>query len=511
MSPALILSLIAGYFTLLLLISYRTSRNSDNATFFLGNRKSPWFLVAFGMIGASLSGATFISVPGWVASQSWHYYQIVLGYIGGYFIIAHVLMPIYYRLRLTSIYGYLQDRLGFWSYKTGAAFFLLSRTAGASCRLFLVAMVLHLFIFQQWNVPFAITVLTTIVLIWIYTFRGGIKTIVWTDTLQTAFMLIAMILTIVLIGKELGWGFGEMVNQVASSSMSNIFDWDPNSSTFFPKALLAGVFIAATMTGLDQDMMQKNLSCRNLKEGQRNIHWQAILFPLVNVFFLSLGVLLYLFASIKYQAIAGAPAPDVSTQMNALGDAVGVQYGGSDDLFPLLALQYLSPVVGAFFVIGLIAAAYSSADSALTSLTTSFCVDFLGMTEQGNRKMTRYTVHVAVSLVLLGMILVLKAADNRTVIDLIFKFASYTYGPLLGLFSFGIFTNRRVTDKFVPIICLLAPTLCYFLQTYSPDILGGYQIGYELLVINGLLTFFGLLIVSKPGRLLPSGSDDSTL
>ena len=505
MTPSLILSLIAAYFALLLVVAWFTSRRSDNATFFLGNRKSPWYLVAYGMLGASLSGVTFISIPGWVGTSQWHYYQIVLGYIAGYFIIGHVLMPVYYRLRVTSIYTFLHERLGFWSYKTGAAFFLLSKVVGASFRLFLVAMVLQVFVFDAWNVPFEVTVFVTILLIWLYTFRGGIKTIVWTDTLQTTFMLSAMILSIILIGKELGWGFTDMIAHVAQSPMSDIFDWKVASPSFFPKHFIAGAFIAATMTGLDQDQMQKNLSCRNLKEAQRNIHWQVFLFPIANLFFLSLGVLMYAFAAVKYSALGSGV--DVHAGMSFLGSEIGVNYRGTDDVYPMLALKFLSPVVGVLFVIGLIAAAYSSADSALTALTTSFCVDFLGMSEQHDERRKRYLVHIGASLVLMGTIMLFKLIDNRTVIDQIFTFASYTYGPLLGVFSFGIFTKRNVVDRLVPIICIMAPIICYLLQMYSADLFGGYKIGYELLVINGMLTFLGLLAISRPqSSLIPETS-----
>lgn len=513
MSGSTILWVLIGYFSLLLVISLITSRKATNATFFQGNRQSHWFLVAFGMVGASLSGVTFISVPGWVGTTHWHYYQMVLGYIVGYILIAQVLLPIYYKLELTSIYTYLRDRLGHYAYKTGAFYFLLSRTLGAAFRLFLVAGVLQLFVFDELQVPFWLTVTITLGLIWVYTFRGGIRTIVFTDTLQTALMLLATFLTIALIGQELDMGIGGMASLVANSGFSEVFNWNWQDSTFFPKHFIGGALVAATMTGLDQDMMQKNLSCRSLGEAQKNIRWQAFLFPAVNIFFLSMGVLLTLFIMVQYQQQTGITM-DMTTGMqpveaiHAMGQQTntditylneqGQMAVRTDYIFPMVALRQLPAIVGIIFLIGLIAAAYSSADSALTALTTSFCIDFLGYDPKSLPQSVRIGVHVGISIVLLGLILLMEAWGNQAVIGRIFTAATYTYGPLLGLFTFGIFTKRIVFDKWVPLVCIVAPVLCYLLKTYEANLMGGYQFGYEMLGINGILTFIGLWLLSKP-------------
>lgn len=515
MSGSTILWVLIGYFTLLLVISLITSRKATNQTFFQGNRQSHWFLVAFGMVGASLSGVTFISVPGWVGTTHWHYYQMVLGYIIGYLLIAQVLLPIYYRLELTSIYTYLEQRLGHYAYKTGAFYFLLSRTLGAAFRLFLVAGVLQLFVFDELGVPFWFTVTLTLALIWVYTFRGGIRTIVFTDTLQTGLMLIATFLTIILIGKELDTGVWGMAKMVASSGYAEIFNWNWQDPTFFPKHFIGGALVAATMTGLDQDMMQKNLSCRSLPEAQKNIRWQAILFPTVNIFFLSMGVLLLLYtislqmgpdAMAKFSATGTMPVEAIdqmgaSTQTDLTytreDGTRGVQ---TDYLFPMIALRQLPAIVGIIFLIGLIAAAYSSADSALTALTTSFCIDFLGYSPTSLPQYVRIGVHVAISLVLLLLILLMEAWGNQAVIGRIFTAATYTYGPLLGLFTFGIFTKRMVQDRWVPIVCIAAPVLCYLLKDNQALLLGDYQFGYEMLGLNGALTFLGLWLISNPQK-----------
>ncbi len=528
MTPALILSVILGYFALLVLVGWWTGRKADNRSFFIGNRQSPWFLVAFGMIGASLSGVTFISVPGWVGTNAFSYLQMVMGYMLGYLVIALVLMPLYYRLQLTSIYSYLSDRFGIYSYKTGAIFFQISRVIGASFRLFLVAGVLQLFVFDAWHIPFAITVIITIALIWVYTFRGGIRTIVWTDTLQTFFMLLAMLLTIVLITKNMNLSVGELVSSIKSSHYSQIFFWDWHDGRFFVKQLLSGVFIAIVMTGLDQDMMQKNLSIRKLRDAQKNMYWQMGMHMVVNILFLALGALLFLFATHQYSLLAGSGlSPDGSAMfpnqtLHALASHVGLDSGGSDVqfqtdfLFPMLALRYLSPVVGIFFMIGLIAAAYSSADSALTALTTSFCVDFLGISEEVADTKTRFKVHLGFSVLLLLMVLSFRLIGNRSVIDQLFRVAGYTYGPLLGLYSFGLMTRRKVRDKAVPAIALMAPVLTYLFFRYSAEIfqficrilqvnyestLKGYSISYELLILNGMITFIGLLMFSKRNKI----------
>jgi Na+/proline symporter len=479
MSSLLVLTVILLYFGLILFISRLTGRHADNAAFFIGNRRSPWYIVAFGMIGASLSGVTFISVPGWVGDSQFSYMQMVLGYLLGYFIIIQVLLPLYYKLNLTSIYTYLQGRFGWRSYKTGASFFLISRIIGASFRLFLVANVLHISIFSRWNVPFWATVVITILLIWLYTFRGGIRTIIWTDTLQTLFMLLAVIVTVVLIGRELDMNLREMAFEIRESAYSRIFffgDW--KAGDHFVKQFLSGAFIAVVMTGLDQDMMQKNLSCRNLRDAQKNMTWMSISLVPVNFLILSLGALLFIFA-----ARNAIPIPEQS-----------------DDLFPLIATRgYLNPAVTIFFMIGLVAAAYSSADSALTSLTTSFTVDILNGTRLPEKQLQRLRklVHIGISVVLLAIILVFKLINNQNVISAIFTAAGYTYGPLLGFYSFGLFTKYRVRDQLVPLIAIASPIICYIISEHSETWFNGYQFGFELLILNGLLTFLGMLIIRK--------------
>jgi solute:Na+ symporter, SSS family len=482
MSPWIIVAIIGLYFLVLISISFFTGKDDSNEAFFMGNRKSPWYVVSFGMIGASLSGVTFISVPGWVATSQFSYMQMVLGYLVGYLVIAFVLLPIYYRINLTSIYGYLNERFGQKSYKTGAAYFLISRTIGASFRLFLVAMVLQLAVFDPMGleVPFAIPVILTVLLIWVYTFRAGIKTIIWTDTLQTLFMLLAVFFTIYMIGAELNWGFGEIISQVKNSEYSQIWFFDDaNDKRFFWKQFLAGAFITITMTGLDQDMMQKNLSCKNLKEAQKNMLWFSAVLMFVNLVFLSLGALLYLFAQQK-----GIALPEKA-----------------DELFPMLAVGgYLSVGVTIFFVLGLVAAAYSSADSALTALTTSFCVDFLGFENQkdvSKQKNTRRWVHVGFSVLLVVVILIFKTINNQSVIAELFTIAGYTYGPLLGMFAFGIFHKVKVKELYVPIVCVAAPLLSYALKLNSEELFNGYIIGFELLIFNGLLTYLGFWLIAK--------------
>jgi Na+/proline symporter len=479
MSPVLLLSVILLYFLVLILVSLRTSRGADNDSFFIGNRKSPWYVVAFGMIGASLSGVTFISVPGWVGSSQFTYMQMVLGYLVGYFVIANILMPLYYRLNLTSIYTYLESRFGKASYKTGASFFLLSRVIGASFRLFLVANVLQFTVFQNWGVPFFVTVLVTIVLIWLYTFRGGIKTIVWTDSLQTFSMLLAVVISVILIGRQMDLDFKTMVNLIKESEYSRIWIFDDWKSEYhFFKQFVGGAFIAIVMTGLDQDMMQKNLSCRNIKEAKKNMYWMSISLVPVNFLFLSLGALLFIFAG----------------QLNI---TVPEQ---TDNLFPLIATGgYLPQVVAILFIIGLVAAAYSSADSALTSLTTSFTIDILEADKRHvqNLKKIRVSVHVLLSFVLMLVILIFKAINNENVIAAIFTVAGYTYGPLLGLYAFGLFTRKKVKDRWVPLVAILSPIFTYIINIHSEALLWGYIFGFELLLVNGLFTFLGLLIVSR--------------
>ncbi|MFK7952608.1 MAG: sodium:solute symporter [Ekhidna sp.] len=477
MSPYFVGAIILGYFLLLIAISWVTSRNSQSNDFYTANRNSKWYLVAFGMIGASLSGVTFISVPGEVANSNFHYFQVVLGYLVGYFVIARVLLPIYYKLNLVSIYTYLEQRFGFWSYKSGAFFFLLSRIIGASFRLFLVAGVLQIAFFDAFNLPFWVSVLTTILLIWLYTFRGGIKTIVWTDALQTAFMLVAVVVSILFIKDELSWTWVELSNNVFEDSRSTIFNWEWESGRNFFKQFFAGAFIAIVMTGLDQDMMQKNLTCKNIGEAQKNIFWFCVVLVVVNFLFLSLGVLLYQYAEISSIALPKR----------------------SDSLFPMLAVNNFSIIGTATFLLGITAAAYSSADSALTALTTSFCVDFLGFKQENyaEKKRLRMSVHMGFSIVLFFVILIFKAINDDSVINSVFTAAGYTYGPLLGMFAFGIATKWKLKDKLVPIVCLASPVLSYIINLNSEALMNGYKFGFEILILNGLITFIGLVLIRE--------------
>lgn len=478
MSPVTAIFVIAAYFLILILVSFFTGKDDSNEAFFTGKRQSPWFVVAFGMIGASLSGVTFISVPGWVADSQFSYMQMVMGYLAGYLVIATVLMPLYYRLNLTSIYGYLEQRYGFWSYKTGAFYFLLSRVIGSSFRLYLVAIALHIAVFDPLNLPFWLAVLVAVALIWVYTFRSGIKTIIWTDTLQTVSMLTAVVVTIFIIKDAFDWGWVDLTISVSESPYSKVFyfeDW--NDGKHFFKQFFAGMFITIGMTGLDQDMMQKNLSCRNLGEAQKNMFWFSVVLVFANLMFLCLGALLYLYAS----HIGFDPA------------------SGGDKLYPALALSgKLGTVAGLLFIIGLVAAAYSSADSALTALTTSFCVDFLNMEKKPSMsdRSTRKMVHIGFTGLMFVVILIFKTINNESVISELFKVAGYTYGPLLGLYAFGLFTKRSVNDRLVPIVALLAPVCCYILQANSQNWFNGYVIGFELLLINGALTTFLLFGIS---------------
>jgi Na+/proline symporter len=487
-SPITILVIVLSYFGLLILVSQLTGRKADNNQFFIAGKKSPWILVAIGMIGASLSGVTFISIPGVVGAgavnQGFSYMQMVFGYLVGYLVIAHVLMPVYYRMNLTSIYVYLEKRFGTFSYKTGAFYFLLSRIIGASFRLYLVAIVLQMFLMTPIGIPFPVTVGITIILIWVYTFRGGIKTIVWTDTLQTISMLTAVILTIIYIGKAMDTSFIGAFELVYKSDYSQLFffegGWqDPNN---FFKQFLSGALIAIVMTGLDQDMMQKNLSCKTLPEAQKNIYTFSFILVLANVLFLSLGALLYLFA-----AQEGIPIPDKT-----------------DQLYPLIAMNYLPFGIGIVFIIGLIAAAYSSADSALTALTTSFCIDFLNFEKskrsEKQKKKERIIVHLGFSFILFTVILIFNAINNTAVINGLFKAAGYTYGPILGLFAFGMLSKRNIKDKWVILIAVLAPLLSYVLDTNSKLWFNGFTFGFFILAVNGLLTFLGLLFISVSAK-----------
>ena len=484
MSSTIILLVIILYFFGLFFISNLTTGSNDNQTFFSANKESPWYLVAFGMVGASLSGITFISVPGDVGTTQFTYFQVVLGYLFGYFIVALVLLPIYYKLNLTSIYEYLKVRFGNISHKTGAFFFFISRITGASFRLYLVAIVLQQFVFNDLSIPFEITVVISVVLIWIYTFRGGIKTIVWTDTLQTTFMLISVLLSIYLINDSLNWSFSDFI---FSNELKNYSDFIVTESILeknhFIKSFIGGMFITICMTGLDQDMMQKNLTCKSLREAQKNMIVFSIVLVFVTFFFLLLGSLLFIYANEFNIAI-----PELNGSTN------------TDLLFPEIALNSnLGSLIGITFLLGLIAAAYSSADSALTSLTTSYCVDFIDISNKTKEFQIkiRKRVHVYMSFVLVLVIIIFEKFMDRSVIDGLLVLAGYTYGPLLGLFAFGIFTKYKVHDKYVWIVTVISVMSVALLANLDPSLLGGYKIGYELLPINGLITFCGLILIRR--------------
>ncbi|UOQ55362.1 sodium:solute symporter [Hymenobacter cellulosivorans] len=483
MSPTLVLSLIAGYFTILIVIALLTSRKATSASFFVANRNVPWYMVAFAMIGTSLSGVSFISVPGMVKAQAWSYMAVVMGYLVGYLVIGTVLLPLYYKLNLVSIYTYLEQRFGFWSYKTGAALFLISRAIGAALRLYVVAGVLQVAVFDDLGVPFAVTVAVSILLIYLYTFRGGLKTILWTDTFQTLAMLTSVGISVYLISDELNLGFQQVITTVRESEMSQVFFWEWTDSRKFWTQFISGMFITIVMTGLDQDLMQKNLSCRSLGDAQKNMFWFALILVPVNVLFLSLGVLLY-----QYAAAKGITLP-----VNAAGKVIG------DDVFPLLATEHFSLFAGIVFILGIIAVTYSSADSALTALTTSFCVDFLTISKypEERQSVLRQRTHLMFTVVLVVIILIFRMLNDQSLISAVFKAAGYTYGPLLGLFSFGIFTKRQLHDRFVPWMCAWPPVFCYILNANSKAWLGGYEFGFEILLVNGLLTFLGLLAISR--------------
>ncbi len=467
------------YFIALVFISHITSRGAGNKAYFLGNNQSPWYAVAFGMIGDSLSGVTYISVPGAVGNAKFSYLQLVLGYVVGYWIIGYVLLPIYYRTNLTSIYSYLEQRFGVAAQRTGSFFFLLSRLLGAAGRLWLAVSVLQIFVFNALGIPFIVSVSIIIALMLVYTYRGGIKTLVWTDTFQSLFLLMGVILSIAAIVSNLNMGFGEMMLAIKNSPYTQVFFWDPLPKSFFAKQFLAGVFIAVAMTGLDQNMMQKNLSCRSLGEAQKNVYWFSLVMFLVNVLFLCLGAMLYIYAEAKGIAL---PAK-------------------TDALFPTLALNHLGTFAAMVFIIGLTAATFNSADSVLTTLTTSFYIDFLWMDKSEaselSKTRTRHIIHIGFAVVLLLVIILFQILNDQAVIDTILKLAGYTYGPLLGMFAFGIFTTRSVNDKLIPLLCVLSPLLSYYLNEAAPVLLSGYQVGPELLIINGAITFSGLFLISK--------------
>ena len=494
MSPTLILSLIAGYFTVLVIIAVLTSRKATSESFFVANRNAPWYMVAFAMIGTSLSGVTFISVPGNVYGKSWSYLAVVLGYVAGYVVIGTILLPLYYQLRLVSIYTYLEQRFGYWSYKTGALFFLISRALGSGLRLYLVAGVLQLAVFDAMGVPFAVTVMVSILFIYLYTFRGGLKTILWTDTFQTLAMLSCVGLSIYFISSELNLSFKQLVSTVRGSSMSQVYFANFSDDKFFWKQFISGMFITIVMTGLDQDLMQKNLSCRSLADAQKNLFWFTPVIVGVNVLFLTLGVLLYQYAAAK--GLHLSELPQLLKPNHSLD---------TDLVFPYLATTQFTLLAGIVFILGLIAITYASADSALTALTTSFCVDFLNIKQYPEARQTRLRqlTHLGWSVALIGIILAFRVLNNQSLIDAVFKTAGYTYGPLLGLFAFGIFTRRSLRDGLVLPVCVGGVLLTLLIVTHSVEWLNGYKFGFEILLLNGALVLLGLFAISRRPALNP--------
>ena len=476
MSQWLFLAILIIYFGALLIISWFTSRKADNQSFFRANKSAPWYLVAFGMIGTSLSGVTFVSVPGTVGSAGFTYFQVVTGYFIGYFIVAGLLLPLYYRLNLTSIYSYLHDRFGIASYKTGALFFILSRTLGATLRLYLVINVLQLFILDEMNIPFGVTSIIILLMILAYTYKGGVKTIVWTDTLQTVFMLLALVVCVVIILNRLDLSPAAAFQQMSDAGYTNLFVTDWQHPKFWLKQILGGVFITISMTGLDQEMMQKNISVRTLGDSQKNMISFSVVLVLVNFLFLALGGLLYLYAASLNVAVTG------------------------DDLFPTIAMDYLPGTVSIIFLIGLISALFPSADGAITALTASFSIDILGIQRNPNlteaqRMAKRKQVHLLFAAVFLICVFVFKWINDKSIIDILLAIAGYTYGPLLGLFAFGMFTKRKPNDALVPLVCLAAPFVSWLLDHFSETLFGGYRFGFELLILNGALTCIGLALL----------------
>ena len=477
MSPYLVLGLTLGYFLLMFLVSYRAGREADNAGFFIGNRSNNWMVVAIAMIGSGISGVTFVSVPGMVSGSSMAYLQMALGFIVGQALIAFVLVPLFYRIKLFSIYEYLRDRFGMTSYKTGAWLFFVSKMLGASVRIFLVVLTMQLLVFDPLGLPFLLNVLMTIAFVWIYTFFGGVKSIVSVDVLKTICLVASVVLSIVFIAKGLGLDFGGVVTTIRESRMSRVFFDDINDGRYFWKQFLAGAFTMVATTGLDQDMMQRNLSCKSDTEARRNMIVSSIFQFFVIALFLMLGVLLY-----TYAVQMGIQLPE-----------------SSDQVFPFLATgDFFPEIVGILFIIGLVAAAFPAAGSALTALTTSFTIDILGAKEKEEKRLekTRKWVHVGMALLMGVCIIAFEILNNTSVINAVYVLSSYTYGPLLGLFTFGIFSKRRVRDRLIPLVVILSPILCYILDSNSVEWFGGYHFSYEILIINALFTMLGLLICS---------------
>lgn len=478
MSALLVASILVAYFLVLILISYLTSRNATSATFFSGNKQSPWYLVAFGMIGTSLSGVTFVSVPGTVGAGGLYYFQLVLGFFIGYLVVSYVLLPLYYRYNLTSIYRYLEYTLGFQAYKWGAGYFILSRTLGATIRLYLVINVMQIFVLDELGIPFWATTLLIMLMILAYTFKGGVKTIVWTDTLQTFFMLLALVTCIFAIQDLLGWNWSEIWGKMKADDMTKLWSTDPDRKDFFLKHIIGGAFITITMTGMDQEMMQKNISVKTLKGAQKNMLTFSVVILFVNGLFLFLGGMLYLLA--KQNGWEFAP----------------------DDMFPSIVKQHLPQGIFLIFIIGLISALFPSVDGAITALTSSFCIDILGFERRENftekdKIALRKKVHLGFAAVFIILVFFFKWKNDKSIIDLVFLIANYTYGPLLGLFAFGILVKRKLKGGFVPVICILSPVICYFLDLYAPTWFNGYKFGNEILILNGLLTFIGLYLISQ--------------
>ena len=514
MNPQSVLIMIAVYFGLLILVSQFTKRNAQKHSFYVGNKDTPWYVIAFGMIGTSISGITFISVPGAVGAGMFGYMQIVIGYMIGYLLVAQILLPLYYRLNLISIYQYLEQRFGKISYKTGASFFLISRLIGASLRLGVVAIVLQKLVFEPLHIPFWVSVLTSVLLIYVYTFQSGVKTVIWTDTIQTVALLAGLVISIVIICQELGWGMGEAISRIAESHYSQVFFFDWHKPNYFLKMILGGAAITLSMTGLDQDMMQKNLACRSLADAQKNMYWFSTTLVFVNLLFLGLGALLYLYATeTQVLDIVTTGAKSKFMLLNPEGVAKEIR---TDALFPALANERLGVIAAFTFVLGVIAAAYSSADSAMTALTSSFCIDILEFEKrdlpEAQQRKTRYGVHILFALLTFLIILYFYWLNDQSLIDKVLGVAGYTYGPLLGLFAFGIFTRYGVKDRLVPVVCITAPILSYFLQNGIPwgegviPLTGSYKFGVEILIVNAILTYIGLWFIKtgEPKLAYPS-------
>ena len=482
MTPVVVLITIFAYFIVLYSISYAVGRRADSQGFFVGNRRSPWFVVAFAMIGSMISGVTFISVPGMVAASGFSYLQMVLGFVVGQLLIAYVLVPLFYRMNVVSIYEYLENRFGIASYRTGAWFFFISKMLGAAVRLFLVCVVLQLLVFEPLHLPFVLNVVFTVGLVWLYTFRGGVKSLIWTDTLKTVCLVVSVVLCIYYIARGLHLDLGGLWQTIRGSEMSQMFFFDDvNDKRYFFKQFLAGVFTVIAMNGLDQDMMQRNLSCRNSRDSQKNMITSGIAQFFVNALFLMLGVLLYVYAS-------------------AYGIAIPAK---SDELFPWIATQgYFPGIVGILFVVGLISSAYSAAGSALTALTTSFTVDILGVKGKSEEQVShlRKRVHIGMAVVMGVVIFIFNVLNNTSVIDAVYTLASYTYGPILGLFAFGLSVKAPVRDRYIPLVAIASPILCFILDRHSQAWFGGYSFSYELLILNALFTYIGLLLLIRRGR-----------